>query len=1248
MNRFFKTLWSTVHQQYVVTNEKQASHGKPAKALSVAVVGASLLLGAAAANAAYEEQGVLGDSVSWESAEYQKDWGLKAMNSSAAYALGFNGSGIQTGMMDTGALSTHPEFDPKRFSYVKYRNGQYSSTGNRYPVPGYDTFGNGAYEIGQNFLDSLSNKGQAGEIKELTGAWILHVNDSHGTHVVGTIGANRDGNEMHGVAWGADVTVGNNGGLDNSNYGPFQDYAFYKSIYEDTVAGRGANGKTPMFINSSWGTNVRLLVPGVNKATGELDKSKQGDYSVPVNTVKETEYEYFLFNAHARQNWEKAAEFNKNHANKVTIPENKLANFVDGLYDAVKDKNVVHMITTGNRPFAQPYYRANYPYFNPNAEHHWVAVGGIQKNEDGSYSNIASFNAPGEAKWWSVVAPGDDIYSTVVCEDTYVMPDEKHELGKGYYDSWGGTSMANPHVTGAMTVLASRYKDMDAFQVRNTMLTTAHHKNVDGTTVEGWTAAEGTPDVVYGWGIPDLNKGMFGPGQFLGKLDDHGKFDPNFNYVLHGTDVWTNDVTQVAHDARLAEEKAWIDNDYANWKQAIGLEAGKALTAEQAKALAANPEKFAGEFKLDGKFDVTFKKWVKPNGQWEKREFEAKDAEIIGGYKDVALTAEEKAAWEAAHPGKTAPATKTVAVLDELRNIDLADAILWRDMAFEKRYAGMMERAKHAKLGLIKDGEGTLALLGKAEFKGDTLVKNGALYAFGKTFGSDSGKIVVEGGAFGITPVYVDQLTLQGRLTDNTASLASIDVKKGGTLDVLVSKAALEGNVEDTKIGSLSLEEGSTLRLASLDWAGDVPAAEALKGKVADEFRAADGRIDLMKAVAEAKAADFSVSGTITTDEAIKGDLSKVNNVDYIALKQTSELNDAKTTLTVKLAKKSAEEQAKTVAGMNLSANEAEVVKALAEPMNFLYRDLRDVKNDAAALANDSLANAQTASLMNKVAITNAILDRAAGFGADNDVQQGDLTLWGNALGNWGKVELGVADTTADYVSGLIGGEMAVSADTKVGALVGYSHGDLDADALGKVKTQEFHAGLYANTKMDELKLSGGALYTHEKHDLKRDMQGFHQTKFNTNHVELFGEVTYAGLNAGNVTVEPYAGLNWMHFAGKSFVEGEVTTKLDDQNVYAASIGVRASTPVSVGSVALNVKGDVGYKHFFGDKPAYDISVGTHTAKLEGDKLKGLGTVSLGVDAKLTKAVTAGVSYEGAFGSDVHSNGVKVNVTYRF
>ncbi|SSY94878.1 Extracellular serine protease precursor [Aggregatibacter aphrophilus] len=88
---------------------------------------------------AYTEVGQLGNTTSWETQEYLKDWGLTSMNASTAYAMGFNGRGINIGVMDSGVLLNHPEFQDGRIHTVK-TGGTYHTNGMRYPDAAY---GNG-------------------------------------------------------------------------------------------------------------------------------------------------------------------------------------------------------------------------------------------------------------------------------------------------------------------------------------------------------------------------------------------------------------------------------------------------------------------------------------------------------------------------------------------------------------------------------------------------------------------------------------------------------------------------------------------------------------------------------------------------------------------------------------------------------------------------------------------------------------------------------------------------------------------------------------------------------------------------------------------------------------------------------------------------------------------------------------------------------------------------------------------------
>lgn len=525
MNRVYKTKWSAAHQQYVVTDEHHATKGKAAKS-TLAIAVASIMM-ATGAQAAYMEPGFVAENStqvteaqkSFETSEYQKDWGLTAMHASKAYALGFNGKGVTVGVMDSGALlNIHPDLTGDRFS-VSSAKGEYGTVGNRYPQAVDEDAG----KVGNPF--------KPGDKFDIDGNWKEGVNDSHGTHVTGTVGGNRDGSEFHGVAWGSNIIVGNTGATDDNNYGPFQDYQYFKAAWGDLADKVAkANGKRGGVINNSWGTNTRVV--------DQKDKGHDGyntGVHLNVNTEAETDYEFMLFA--------------KRYGSFDTVPNNGIVDntsFVYAAYEAVKDRNIVQIMTTGNRDMKNPYYRALYPLYNPAAEKHWIAVAGLkQGSKAGSYELIKNFNEAGQGKWWTVAAPGNGIYSSTT-----------DDHGNPGYASWGGTSMAAPHVAGAMGVLMSRYDQMNALQVRDVMFTTANHKNADGSNMEGWTDVNGTVrkdgevSDRMGWGVPDLDKGMYGPGQFLGKFE--------YNMAKDSLDVWSNDISNVALDQRKAEDDAWM------------------------------------------------------------------------------------------------------------------------------------------------------------------------------------------------------------------------------------------------------------------------------------------------------------------------------------------------------------------------------------------------------------------------------------------------------------------------------------------------------------------------------------------------------------------------------------------------------------------------------------------------------------------------------------------------------------------
>ena len=402
--------------------------------------------------APYVETGKLGDPASWRSAEFQRDWGLGRMQADQAYAAGISGAGVKIGALDSGFDASHPEASPERFRPVT---------------------ASGTYVDGSPF--------------STTGA-LNPNNDSHGTHVTGTMGAARDGNGMHGVAYNAQIYVGNTNANDSFLFGPTPDPKYFKAVYSAMVDS-GVRA-----INNSWGSQP-----------------------------KDVSYQT-LAGLHAAY----AQHFNQ-------------GTWLDAAADVAR-AGVINVFSAGNSGYANASVRSALPYFEPALEGHWLAVSGLDQ------ANNQKYNQCGIAKYWCVSTPGAKIDSTIP--------------GGGYAVK-SGTSMSAPHATGALALVMERYPYLNNEQALQVLLTTA--TQLDGSVTEA-------PTTKVGWGVPDLDRAMHGPGQLLGAMD--------VNLAAGQGDVWSNGISDKALLQRQAEDSA----EHLAWQQTLkdkGWENGLGANASQ-------------------------------------------------------------------------------------------------------------------------------------------------------------------------------------------------------------------------------------------------------------------------------------------------------------------------------------------------------------------------------------------------------------------------------------------------------------------------------------------------------------------------------------------------------------------------------------------------------------------------------------------------------------------------------------------
>ena len=1127
MNRVFKTKWSVAHQEYVVTDEKHTTKTKAAKS-AVALAVAALMLGAGAASAAYmapkggsQDPGFVANNSTqvdaardlWETAEYNKNWGLKAMKASSAYALGYYGQGVKVGMMDSGFLTTHQELSGDRWHTVKFE-GTYSQSGERYPQYAFKD------EYGRPQNNGDTGKYNKGDKFSVDGAYNPDFNDNHGTGCAGVYAGNRDGVGMHGVAWGSEFYSANTGGTDSTNYGPFLDYNFFKAGY-DALVNSGVK-----IINNSFGTNLKQV-----DENGKIVTYYQS--GPELTTVKDIEYEYFLFKK----------QYNNNDAD----PELKGKSFVDAAWDAVKGKDVIQVFTNGNNDRANPYHRALYPYFNPEAEAQWIAIAGLRqmdKNTDpDNYKLEANFNEAGYAKYWTLTGPGQNGNTANI-------------KGDDQYGGYSGTSMAAPFISGAFGVLASRYQDMSAVQVREVLLTTANHKNADGTDMEGWanvnktTPAEGEVSDRMGWGVPDLEKGMYGLGQTL------GKFDYNLRSEL---DVWSNDISQVALDQRYREDIAWLKSVTED-----GTIDGKVVVSD-------NPS----DYKLTNDYD-------------------------LAGIAD--------------------------------KNISLEDAKKWRLEYYEKRAAAIRDKINNGLYNgsIVKRGEGTLVMTGSNTYRGGTTVEGGKLLGYSNSFGVSgddgkaNGKVVVNGGTFGILETYNDQFTMKGEI-ERGEGTHSVDVvvNEGGTFQITAG--------QDVTMGKLEFKEGAGFTVGSED-------------------------VDVLKEAYAGKAQ----TGTVTTTGVTGADLA-VANPDYAFFKTELKAEGNKLTGTL------SRDETKSFATYAQNANGQAIAGALEGAAGGALYDALigaskgDVAKTYNSLGDDFILNTRNAGIVNGMTLSRAIKDQATGIGEGRKVEMADGTarLWATGVGSWSALDYGQSDMDSDFYAGLFGAEVDVCSATKLGLFFGAGSTDNKAGD-NKVESDDIHFGAYGVTNFsDVVNATYGFVYSHQSADATRALQvgsqlGMNAFSGDTDITQIFAEAAYTGLNTDAYSIEPYFGLSWIHAESDGFNEQVGTmafsTTTEDQDVQVTTLGVRGAIPFTMGETKVALKGDVAWNHFFGDTEAEASMAlaGSGVAHLKGGELGDMASVGLGVEAQVGKMTTMGLSYTGAYDGDITSHGISANVRFNF
>jgi autotransporter-associated beta strand protein len=465
------------------------------------------------------DPGRAGDPASWRTPEFYRDAGLVLIGAEFAYADGLSGTGTNIGIVDSGFFAGHVR-----------EHGSLATN----------------YAVGDRYF---SVPAQGGETGPTPGFYDPAFNDSHGTHVSGTVAASRDGvgetqpggpeANMHGVAFNSNVYLGNTHKTDGVFYGLLPptattaqtpDNGYLANVYRAVKSARTANHRPIRIITSSWGSQP----PTENYNTYDPPSGGPDSFGL------------------------KAAWRFLSTPDGVADANGTTVHWLNGALRVARTGTILQF-TAGNSGYANPTPRGAAPYFLPDLEGRWYTTSGINPTVGSTFNPDGSVLVPGEqrfnqcgvAKWSCVTAPSNGINSTTVqLVDGVPQP---------RYGSASGTSMAGPHSAAALALIMQRFPYMTNEQALYTMFTTGRQNNTindaAGNPVPNPTRGQivRVPDARNGWHTVSLREALKGPGQLLGPfhVDTRG-YD----------DVWSNDISDVAIRTREQEDAA----EAAAWK----------------------------------------------------------------------------------------------------------------------------------------------------------------------------------------------------------------------------------------------------------------------------------------------------------------------------------------------------------------------------------------------------------------------------------------------------------------------------------------------------------------------------------------------------------------------------------------------------------------------------------------------------------------------------------------------------------
>ena len=580
---------------------------------------------------------------------------------------------------------------------------------------------------------------------------------------------------------------------------------------------------------------------------------------------------------------------------------------------------------------------------------------------------------------------------------------------------------------------------------------------------------------------------------------------------------------------------------------------------------------------------------------------------------------------------------------------------------------------------LVKVGAGTLTLSGTSSYTGDTIVSDGRLIVNGSI--ASSSQITVGPGGF----------------LGGSGTLGTMLLQSGGIL--------APGN----SIGTLKVDGDLTLGAGSIyqvEIAGD---GTSDRVDVTGEATVSGGNVSVMALDPEVSYRDGQVYRILNAAGGVNGTFAApLTQSAFLDLTLDHQAKAVDLTVKIKSTDPDPEEPEEpgepeepeepeepgtpplfgTVAETRNQHATADALDTLQQSgaSLALYNSLLVLDAGQARAAFDGLsgeihASAKTALIEDADHVRNAANDRiraafegvgaatvpVLAYGPDGQSlapassDQG-LAVWGNAFGSWGHVDSDGNAARLDHSTGglLVGGDVMVAGNWRLGLLAGYSRTSFDVkDRASSGDSDNYHVGLYGGTQWGAMAFRTGLAYSWHDITTRRYVAfpGFSdQLKgdYRAGTTQIFGELGY-GIEAGAFSFEPFANLAYVSLRTGSFAEqggaAALTAASQTTDVTFTTLGLRAASAFTLGTVEVSAKGMLGWRHAFGDVTPLSTAAfaGSDAFTVAGTPIaRNAALVEAGLDLKLSGNATFGASYTGQYGSGAQEHGFKARLGVAF